>query len=143
MPQTSSASTLERSGTTYSTFSAIVGWCLLVTTDVVVSIGGAPALLRMVKACPVRHRRADRRMEVDELIEAMRQASVFGLHHYKCLKYWAATTCLLRLFGQPASFVIGITKTPFRSHAWLEHPGGVAGYDDEMPGIKWVVVYRA
>jgi hypothetical protein len=142
MPQTSSVSApLPRSRQAYTTRSAVVAWCLLVATDAIVWIGGAPALLRIVKACPVRRRRANAGMEVDELLDALRHASIFALRHYRCLKYWAAATCLLRLFGQPASFVIGVTKYPFRSHAWLEYPGGIAGRD-EIPGINWVVIFR-
>lgn len=37
-----------------------------------------------------------------------------------CLQRSAATTCLLRKYGVPATLVIGAQQVPFKSHAWVE-----------------------
>ena len=133
---------VDENRTWYTTRSAVAAWCLLVATDVIVWWGGAPALLKAIRACPRRRRRADAGPTPDDLIDALRHASVFAVHRYKCLKYWGAATCLLRLFGHPASFVIGVTRHPFQSHAWLEYSGRSAGLD-QVDGVSWVVIFRA
>jgi hypothetical protein len=119
----------------------MLAWCLLVATDAIVLWGGAPALLKIIRAYPVRRFRASGGPGAEDLLEAMRRASILSIHHYKCLKYWAAVTCLLRFYGHPASFVIGVTRQPFQSHAWLEYEGGSAGRD-QIPGAQWLVVFR-
>jgi Transglutaminase-like superfamily len=143
MPATTSVSApLTEHRTARTTYAAVVAWCLLAGTDAIVWWGGAPALLRAIRACPVR-RRSGSGLDTEDLLHALRHARVFALHQYHCLKYWAAATCLLRLFGHPASFVIGVTKQPFQSHAWLEYSGGNAGREQErQEGINWVVIFR-
>ena len=42
-----------------------------------------------------------------------------------CLQRSAATVWLLRRFGIPADLVIGVSKFPFKSHAWVEVEGRV------------------
>ncbi len=144
MPATTSLSTsLAARRATPATRATLVAWCLLLATDAAVWWGGAPALLKAIRACPVRRRRSRNGPLADDLLKALQQARVLALHRYYCLKYWAAATCLLRLFGHPASLVIGVTKQPFQSHAWLEHGGGVAGREQERhEGIDWVVIFR-
>jgi len=142
MPATSSLATpLDRAGAASATGAAAIAWCLLIATDAIVGWGGAPTLLKAIRAFPVRARRAQAPAAGD-LLDALRRASVFGVHRYRCLKYWGAAACLLRLYGHQASFVIGVTKYPFQSHAWIEHGGEIVGRD-EIEGVNWVVIFRA
>jgi hypothetical protein len=143
MQTTSSALPLAEAGTWSTMRSAALAWCLLLATDAIVYFGGAPALIKLIRACPVRRRTFPLSgMPVQAVLHAQRHAGVFAFHRYRCLKYWGAATCLLRLHGHQASFVIGVKRHPFQSHAWLEHAEGNAGLRPYERASEWVVITR-
>lgn len=119
-----------------------IGWLLLLATDVIVLLGGFPALYTRIRSCGVRRSfLAPSGLTADQVLEAFSRANVLGVHRYRCLKYSAAATWLLRLHGHPASFVMAIANRPFRSHAWLEYAGGTVGMAQD-DGTQWNILLR-
>lgn len=56
---------------------------------------------------------------------ALRRACLFYPREARCLQKSAVLVCLLRRAGVPAELVIGVCRTPFRAHAWVEVSGAI------------------
>jgi hypothetical protein len=63
--------------------------------------------------------------DVKRVCLAMDTACIWYWKEVLCLQRSAATTCLLKQFGIPATMIIGALPMPFRAHAWVEVSGRV------------------
>jgi hypothetical protein len=125
-------------GFVFSMFSA---WIILLMTDILLALGGFKALHRFVQTRKVRRSFfVSSALDSFDVLEALRYAHLFALHKHRCLTYYAAGTCLLRMHGYAASLVLGVRHRPFYSHAWIEHAGRTIGLPNNLRGC--VVVAR-
>lgn len=120
----------------------MTAWLLLLLVDTVTVWGGFGALCKFVKRTRVHKWQDGSPLEPAEIVLALRRANVFAPRHYKCLKYWAAGTCLFRHYGHSADFVIAVKQQPFDSHAWLEHRGNTFGIPPQ-DALDWTILLRA
>ena len=99
----------------------------LFVVNVVLKIVSFGALYRLVKSWPKAGTHGE--VEVEEEIQrvgiAVDRATTWYPKQAQCLQRSAITVCLLRSCGVAAQMVIGVTKVPFRSHAWAEASGDV------------------
>jgi hypothetical protein len=120
---------------------ALQAYGCLVMTHFALRTGGFPRLHRFVKRWQVRNGRKGDRNSLHYLMGALENACAFYLIPVLCLQYAASAVCLLRLHGEPAELVIGISQNPFSSHAWVELNGViVAGSDSKQSRL--VVIDR-
>src|ERR1700737_443357 len=70
-----------------------------------------------------------------QICAEMDMACIWYPKEVLCLQRSAATACLLKEYGIPATMVFGAQQMPFRSHAWVEVEGRVVNdkpYTPEM-----------
>lgn len=121
-------------------YCALLGWCFLVSIDLLTVYRGFPALYKFVKARRVRASFcALSALTVEDILESLRRAHVFAPRHYHCLKYWSAATCLLRLHGYPAFLVVGVKHCPFYAHAWVEYGDQTFGLPEALKDCSVLV----
>lgn len=108
---------------------ALIG---LACIDVALKLLGFPRVYRIVKAWPTRPSRGLEEETVLRVCAAVSNASFYYLRHSWCFARSIVTTCLLRLRGVEARLVIGCTKIPFRSHAWVEVGGRIVNDRDDL-----------
>lgn len=73
-----------------------------------------------------------------QICSAVDIACIWYWKEVLCLQRSAATTCLLKKYGIPASMVIGAQHLPFKAHAWVEVEGQVVNdksYTPEMYAV--------
>jgi Transglutaminase-like superfamily len=75
----------------------------------------------------------------EEICKAVDLVCVWYPKRVLCLQRSAATACLLKRFGMPASMVIGVQRLPFKAHAWVEVAGCVVNDKAYMPEIYMVL----
>ena len=78
----------------------------------------------------------------EQICSAVDIACIWYWKEVLCLQRSAATACLLRKYGIPASMVIGAQHMPFKAHAWVEVKGQVVNdksYTPEMYAVldRW------
>jgi len=81
-------------------------------------------LHKRVRDCGV----ADKAVEdqtTQRVCYAIDMACIWYWKEVLCLQRSAATACLLKSYGVPATLVIGAQQMPFRAHAWVEVDGKV------------------
>jgi|SRR5690349_21744882 Transglutaminase-like superfamily len=103
-----------------SVASVIVAWWLLVSMDLIARLLGFARLYAIIAACPTLPLRAGDVHRVHETCVSVNRARGYYFKHAWCLQAAATTTCLLRLRGIAADFVVGVRKMPFEAHAWVE-----------------------
>jgi prolyl oligopeptidase len=99
---------------------------LLVVTGALMRIVGFQALYGMVRRWPTRDRTThtcSREQVIDQALAAVRRACPYYHREARCLQKSAVLVCLLRSRGLPVELVIGVSKLPFRAHAWVELDG--------------------
>lgn len=96
----------------------------LTMVDVALKLIGINALRRVVSDWPI-NGEAPVSRKVACVCSAVIRACAWHSKKALCLQRSATTTCLLRSVGAPAEMVIGVHKTPFYSHAWVEVHGEV------------------
>jgi len=104
---------------------ALVGFFGLVAAGILLKHKGFPCLYRRVRSWPLGETGNVDRNVVERICSTVDKASLYCLRHVGCLRRSAVTTCLLRFRGVPAQLVIGVRKSPFESHAWVEVSGQV------------------
>jgi transglutaminase-like putative cysteine protease len=70
---------------------------------------------------------------IENVCTAVDTACVWYWKAALCLQRSAVTACLLKRCGLPAELVIGVQRTPFRAHAWVEVRGNVVG---DTPDVR-------
>src|SRR5262245_15778917 len=96
----------------------------LTMVDVALKLIGINALRRAVSDWPISGAAPDSKV-VAYVCSTVVRACAWYPKTALCLQRSATTTCLLRSIGAPAEMVIGVHKTPFYSHAWVEVCGEV------------------
>ena len=95
-------------------------YCKLIQVDLCLSRGDFSALYRQVRNHPCRVNREYVQEDVRSVCRAVDMACIWYWKEVLCLQRSAATTCLLRDVGIPATMAIGVQNLPFRAHAWVE-----------------------
>ncbi len=126
---------------------AIGAWVVLAIVDAVLRASSFNRLFRLVGRCPTRRppHAADAdavSARIAETCAAIDRACVYYPRRAWCLQSAAATTCLLRLRGIEAAFVIGVQKMPFNAHAWTEVAGRVVMNDRPSLSRVFTVIAR-
>jgi hypothetical protein len=104
------------------TLAAFLG---LFVINIILKVIGFGALYQLVKSWLVSSLNNDSHEAVQWVSAAVDRATTWYPKQAQCLQRSAVAVCLLRTCGLPAQMVIGITKVPFKSHAWAEIFGEV------------------
>lgn len=104
----------------------------LIKFDVAAKSGGFGAVHERIDRCPVAETKPTGRT-IDDVCAAVNRACEYYPRNVACLQRSAAIVSLLRRFGFPADLVIGVSKLPFKSHAWVEVQGRIV---TDSPRIK-------
>jgi hypothetical protein len=88
------------------------------------------ALRDRVHNYPTRSRTPD---SIERICAAVDTACIWYWKAALCLQRSAVIACLLKRCGLPAELVIGVQRTPFRAHAWVEVRGKVVG---DAPSVR-------
>ena len=112
----------------------------LLLYDVIVAVGGFPALYNLVRKCSPSSEvpAAD---TCESVCRHVSQVCSWYPRRTLCLQRSAVLTCLLRRHGVPAELVIGASPMPFKAHAWVEVRGSVVN-DKVSVQTKYVVLER-
>lgn len=102
--------------------SFVVAFLSLCIADIVLKLGKIAGIRRLVRGIPTK-RILSRTANVDHIIRIFNVAALSYVRSVMCIQRSAALTCLLRLHGIPASFIIGCRTMPFLAHAWVEVEG--------------------
>jgi hypothetical protein len=86
--------------------------------------GNFKGLQTQVRDCVLADKQADDQT-TQRVCYAIDVACIWYWKHVLCLQRSAATACLLKSNGVPATLVIGAQQMPFRAHAWVEVNGKV------------------
>ena len=107
---------------------ALIAFLLLGFMVILLRVRKFPTLYEFVRRCPVRMRfYSSKTANAEQIISAVRQASIWLPVRTMCLVYSAAQVVLLRNHAVPADLVIGVKLRPFEGHAWVESKGEVLG----------------
>jgi hypothetical protein len=98
-------------------------------------------LYQLVKSWPMSCTNNKPYEAVQWVSAAVDRATTWYPKQAQCLQRSAVAVCLLRTCGLPAQMVIGITKVPFRSHAWAEVAGEVVN-DTPKVSTRYKVLSR-
>jgi Transglutaminase-like superfamily len=98
-------------------------WLAFALAALMVRTLGFPRVHKTVRAWRVRQPRRQR--DAGELLRSIDAAARLSLVPIRCLERAFVTTCLLRFFGHPAAFVVGVRRVPFYAHAWTELGGAI------------------
>lgn len=101
----------------------VLAWIGFVLASIAVRVIAFKRLHRFVRRWPVSPLRW--RPSAETIRNAVDTASRFALVPVQCLERALVAACLFRLFGHKAEFVIGVRRTPFYAHAWVELDGEV------------------
>ena len=71
----------------------------------------------------------------DSLARAVVSVSVRGPLAFSCLEQSLALVSLLAIRRTPARLVIGVSRTPFIAHAWVECDGRILLGESETRGV--------
>jgi hypothetical protein len=71
----------------------------------------------------------------DSIARAVVSVSVRGPLPFSCLEQSLALVSLLAIRGTPARLVIGVSRTPFVAHAWVECDGRILLGESETHGV--------
>jgi Transglutaminase-like superfamily len=115
-------------------------YCKLMFFDVYLARGNFAALYDKVRHCPA-NSKVTFPNAIDAICAAVDMASIWYWKEVLCLQRSAATACLLKKSGVPAQLVIGVQRTPFKAHAWVEVDGRVVNDKPYMQEI-YVVLDR-
>jgi hypothetical protein len=105
----------------------------LFLTNFILKIISFGTLYQLVKSWPVNYTSSNSDQAVQWISAAIDAATAWYPKQARCLQRSAVAVCLLRTCGLPAQMVIGITKVPFKSHAWAEVSGEVV---NDMPKVS-------
>jgi Transglutaminase-like superfamily len=83
-----------------------------------------------VHDCPIRQPTSD---SIERICNAVDIACIWYWKVALCLQRSAVIACLAKRCGLPAELVIGVQRTPFRAHAWVEVRGKVVG---DAPSVR-------
>jgi len=61
----------------------------------------------------------------DKICRAVDHVCIWYWKPVLCLQRSATTCCLLKMYGVPATLVIGVRQLPFRAHSWVELNGAI------------------
>lgn len=106
----------------------------LVEFDLYLVRGNFASLYNKVHKYPIRNKTLGPNT-VERICSAVDMACIWYWKEALCLQRSAATTCLLKGYGESAQMVIGVQQMPFRAHAWVEVGGRVVNdkpYTPEM-----------
>jgi hypothetical protein len=104
----------------------------LLTFDLLLEIGSMYGLCSAVQRWPRRNRSTADTL-AGEVCTAVDKACVWYPRKALCLQRSAVTTCLLRLYGLPATMTIAARPVPFMAHAWVEMDAAVI---NDHPGVR-------
>jgi hypothetical protein len=110
----------------------LLALCGLLTFDLLLSAGSMYGLCSAVQRWPRRNRSRAGTL-AGEVCTAVDKACVWYPRKALCLQRSAVTTCLLRLYGLPATMTIAARPVPFMAHAWVEMDGAVV---NDHPGVR-------
>jgi hypothetical protein len=110
----------SHSRTAYSA-AGVAAWIAFALAPLYIRIAGFSRIHKFVRSRPVRRPRL--RSDPAELIECVHTAARLSFVRVRCLERALVTTCVLRFFGHPAAFIIGVRRLPFYAHAWTELDG--------------------
>jgi hypothetical protein len=102
----------------------LLAFCGLLTFDLLLATGSMYGLCSAVQRWP-RSKRSTAATLVAEVCTAVDKACVWYPRKALCLQRSAVTTCLLRIYGLPATMTIAARPVPFMAHAWVEIEGAV------------------
>lgn len=96
-------------------------WWLLLAVDMLKTVGGFPAVHRLVSRWrwPALGGTA-KSLSDHEICELFAQAVNSYWHKSQCLQEAAALVVLLRACGRSAELHIGVRSRPFLAHAWVK-----------------------
>jgi hypothetical protein len=103
----------------------IESWILLLYVEFIMLFRSFKTLLQTVRRAKIQPTEKCMHSLSGDLNRAMDMACVFYFKRVMCLQRSAATTILLRRYGQKAEMAIGVQILPFKSHAWVEIGGAV------------------
>jgi hypothetical protein len=100
-------------------------YLLLLRIEWLMCFGNLQSIYAVVRSSQARSPSSGADPGIHHLCHAIDLACVFYGRKVLCLQRSAATTLLLRRYGQRAEMVIGAQTLPFKSHAWVEIDGNV------------------
>jgi hypothetical protein len=103
----------------------IKSYLRLIYFDILMLRGNYRKLRNQARLWPVATRTLSGE-QVQRVLYAMDVACIWYRKEVLCLQRAAATSTLLRDYGEPAEIVIGTQLLPHRTHAWVEIDGKVA-----------------
>jgi hypothetical protein len=109
----------------------LVAFTALLISDIVLLSGKFSAIRSVVNRIPIKAV-LPRTRPLEQTVATFTSASVAYFRTVKCIHRSAALTCLLRLHGIRANFVVGCRSVPFFSHAWVEVNGNAIDQDREL-----------
>jgi hypothetical protein len=95
---------------------------LIFVFDLVLCFGNFSAVRRLVGRFPSKHILPGSRT-VDDITSSFADVSALYVRTVRCIQRSAALSCILRLHGVKADFVVGCRSMPFYGHAWVEVEG--------------------
>jgi Transglutaminase-like superfamily len=119
-------------------YTVVRAYLRLIQFDLYLARGNFKALYEGVRTCPVKEV-SDLVDTVGQICSAVDMACIWYWKEVLCLQRSAATACLLKRCGVAAQLIIGVQKTPFKAHAWVEVAGLVVNDKPYMREIYAVL----